>query len=92
VVAEAEAGVEGVGVEEVGVGVEEEEEEVGVEAVEVEEAVGVVEEEEEEVGVGVSTRRHCSWEEKHRRTCIPEVIAAKAYRVCSSPYHLWLVA
>jgi GTPase len=84
--------VEGVGVEEVGVGVEEEEEEVGVEAVEVEEAVGVVEEEEEEVGVGVSTRRHCSWEEKHRRTCIPEVIAAKAYRVCSSPYHLWLVA
>jgi hypothetical protein len=77
------------------VGVEEEEEEV--EAVEVEEAVGVeavgvVEEEEEEVGVGVSTRRHCSWEEKHRRTCIPEVIAAKAYRVCSSPYHLWLVA
>jgi hypothetical protein len=79
-------------VEEVGVGVEEEEEEVGVEAVEVEEAVGVVEEEEEEVGVGVSTRRHCSWEEKHRRTCIPEVIAAKAYRVCSSPYHLWLVA
>jgi hypothetical protein len=91
VVAEAEAGVEGVGVEEVGVGVEEEEEEVGVEAVEVEEAVGVVEEE-EEVGVGVSTRRHCSWEEKHRRTCIPEVIAAKAYRVCSSPYHLWLVA
>jgi hypothetical protein len=76
----------------VGVGVEEEEEEVGVEAVEVEEAVGVVEEEEEEVGVGVSTRRHCSWEEKHRRTCIPEVIAAKAYRVCSSPYHLWLVA
>jgi hypothetical protein len=62
-----------------------------VEAVEAEEAVGVVEEE-EEVGVGVSTRRHCSWEEKHRRTCIPEVIAAKAYRVCSSPYHLWLVA
>jgi hypothetical protein len=62
------------------------EEAVGVEA------VGVVEEEEEEVGVGVSTRRHCSWEEKHRRTCIPEVIAAKAYRVCSSPYHLWLVA
>jgi hypothetical protein len=67
---------------------------VGVEVEEavVEEAVGVVEEEEEEEEVGVSTRRHCSWEEKHRRTCIPEVIAAKAYRVCSSPYHLWLVA
>jgi hypothetical protein len=62
---------------------------VEVEEAVVEEAVGVVE---EEVGVGVSTRRHCSWEEKHRRTCIPEVIAAKAYRVCSSPYHLWLVA
>jgi hypothetical protein len=62
-----------------------------VEEAVVEEAVGVVEEEEEEE-VGVSTRRHCSWEEKHRRTCIPEVIAAKAYRVCSSPYHLWLVA
>lgn len=78
-----------------------EEEEAGVEeAVEVEEAVGVgVEEEEAEEAVVVvveeevvSTRRHCSWEEKHRRTCIPEVIAAKAYRVCSSPYHLWLVA
>jgi hypothetical protein len=72
-----------------------EEEAVGGEeavGVEVEEAVGVVEEEEEEEEVGLSTRRHCSWEEKHRRTCIPEVIAAKAYRVCSSPYHLWLVA
>jgi len=86
----------GVGVEEVGV--EEEAAAVVVEEAVVEEAVGVVvvvveeEEEEEEVGVGVSTRRHCSWEEKHRRTCIPEVIAAKAYRVCSSPYHLWLVA
>lgn len=77
----AEAGVEEEEAEEAVVVVEEEEA--------VEEAVEVVVVVEEEV---VSTRRHCSWEEKHRRTCIPEVIAAKAYRVCSSPYHLWLVA